>query len=86
MKAFWIYTGMRLGLFLVTWAAVTGAWLLIDGTVAVGVTFLIALVVSGIGSYFVLNGPRQRLAEHVQERASKASARFEEMKAKEDVD
>ena len=86
MKAFVIYTLLRLGLFLLTWGAVTGAWLLITDEAALGLTFLIALVLSGIGSYWVLAGPRQKLARHVEERASRATAAFEERRAREDAE
>ena len=41
-----MYTALRLGLFLLTWAAVTGAWLLVFDKAALGLTFLIALVQS----------------------------------------
>ncbi len=84
MKDFVVYTLLRLGLFLLTWAAVTGAWLLVAGEAALGLTFLIAFVLSGVGSYFVLSGPRDRLAQHVETRAERATAKVEEMRAKED--
>jgi uncharacterized membrane protein len=86
VKDFIIYTALRLGLFLLTWGAVTGAWVLIADKPALGLTFLIALVLSGIGSYFVLAGPREKLARHVEERASRATAAFEERRAREDAD
>ncbi|WP_148613639.1 DUF4229 domain-containing protein [Nocardioides rubriscoriae] len=85
MKDFVIYTLLRLGLFLLTWGAVTGAWLLITDKAALGLTFLIALVISGIGSYFVLAVPRERLARHVEARASRATAAIEERRAREDA-
>ena len=86
VKDFLIYTALRLGLFLLTWGAVTGAWLLNTDKAALGLTFLIAFVLSGIGSYFVLAGPRERLARHVEERAGRATAAFEERRAREDAD
>lgn len=86
MKDFVVYTALRLVLFLLTWGAVTGAWLLITDEAALGLTFLIALVLSGIGSYWVLAGPREKLARHVEERASRATAAFEERRAREDAD
>ncbi|WP_340540876.1 DUF4229 domain-containing protein [Nocardioides sp. GXZ039] len=81
MKDFLVYTLLRLGLFLLTWAAVTGAWLLVAGEAALGLTFLIAFLLSGIGSYFVLSGPRDRLARHVETRADRA---IERARTKED--
>lgn len=86
VKDFVVYTALRLGLFLLTWGAVTGAWILITDEPALGLTFLIALVLSGIGSYWVLAGPRDRLARHVDERARRATAAFEEMRSREDSD
>ena len=47
---------------------------------------IISLVLSGLASYFLLGRQRSALARHVDDRARRASARFEEMKAKEDVD
>jgi len=86
MKEFVIYTGLRLALFLATWAIVVGLWLLVTGSASAGLTFLVALVVSGIGSYWVLRGPREAFAQRVQTRAEAATARFEEMRAKEDAE
>jgi hypothetical protein len=85
VKDFAIYTALRLGLFLLTWAAVTGAWILITDEAQVGLTFLVALVISGIGSYWVLAGPRERLAQQVETRASRATAAYDERRAKEDA-
>jgi hypothetical protein len=34
----------------------------------------------------VLSGPREALARRVEDRASRASARFEEMRSREDAD
>ncbi len=86
VKDFLVYTLLRLGLFLLTWGAVTGAWLLIVGEAALGLTFLVAFVLSGVGSYFVLSGPREKLARHVEARAERATARLEERRAREDAD
>lgn len=85
MKDFVIYTALRLGLFLLTWGAVSGAWILVTDKPALGLTFLIALVLSGVGSYWVLAGPRDRLAKHVDERARRATAAFEERRNREDA-
>ncbi|WP_139982794.1 DUF4229 domain-containing protein [Nocardioides litoris] len=86
MKEFVVYTLLRLALFLLTWGAVTGAWLLATDKAPIGLTFIIALVLSGIGSYFVLAGPRAKLANHVEARAERATAAFEERRAREDAD
>ena len=47
---------------------------------------VIAFIVSGVGSYFLLNRPREALAKRVEVRAERATKAFEERKAKEDVD
>ena len=47
---------------------------------------VIAFVVSGVASYFLLNRPREPFAQRVDERARRASAAFEERKAREDAD
>ena len=86
VKEFAVYTGLRVVLFLATWAIAMGISLAITGSASLTLTFLIAFLVSGIGSYFVLRGPRERFARRVEDRAGMASAKFEEMRAKEDVD
>ena len=86
MKEFAVYTGLRLVLFLATWAIAMGVSLATTGSASLTLTFLIAFLVSGVGSYFVLRGPREKLAQRVEQRASVATARFEEMRSKEDVD
>lgn len=86
MKEFWVYTLARLALFAVTWVAITGATALLLGEPYPVVTLLLAFAVSGIGSYFVLSGPREALARRVEQRASRASLRFEELRSREDVD
>ncbi len=86
MKEFWIYTLARLALFVVTWVALTGAAAVVLGEPYPVVTLLLAFAISGIGSYFVLSGPREALARRVEDRASRATARYEEMRSREDVD
>lgn len=86
VKEFWIYTLARIALFLVTWGAVTGAWVLIAGEVSPGLTLIIAFIISGVGSYFVLGKQREALAQRVQVRAETATAKVEQQRAKEDVD
>ena len=45
-----------------------------------------AAVISSALSLKVLSGPRERLAKNVEERAARAKDRFEEIRAREDVD
>ena len=47
---------------------------------------ILALAISGLASYFLLGRQRAALARHVDTRARRASEKFEQMKAKEDVD
>jgi hypothetical protein len=47
---------------------------------------VIALLLSGVASYFLLNRQRAAFAARVQERADRASAAFEARKAREDAD
>jgi hypothetical protein len=86
VKEFWIYTGLRLLLFVASVAVVFGIWIAVAGSAPVMWVLLIGLVVSGIGSYFLLGRQRKALAQHVDDRARRATERFEELRAKEDVD
>ena len=91
MKAFWTYTLLRLGLLIGCYAAFTGIWLAVKGEKALSgadlfVVLLISAVVSSVLSVRFLKIPRQRLAAHVQARAERATARFDEFKAREDED
>jgi Protein of unknown function (DUF4229) len=47
---------------------------------------VIAFVVSGVGSYFLLERQRAAFAARVEARAERATAVFEERRAKEDVE
>lgn len=86
MKEFWVYTLARLALFVVTWVALTGAAALVFGEPYPVATLLLSFVISGVGSYFVLSAPRDALARKVEDRASRATAKYEEMRSREDVD
>jgi hypothetical protein len=86
VKEFVVYTGLRILLFLASLGVVLGLWVLVSGEANLIAGFVLAFVISGIGSFFLLNGPREALAQRVDARARAASARFEEMKAKEDAE
>jgi hypothetical protein len=86
VKEFWIYTGLRLLLFAATAAVVFGIWLAVAGSANLMWVLVIALVVSGIASYLLLGRQRGALAGHVDARARRAATKFEEMRAREDVD
>jgi len=86
VKEFVIYTALRLVLFVLAFLVVAGIWMLFADEVNGLVALVLALVLSGIASYFLLNGPRDAFARRVEERAARASAAFEQLKAKEDDD
>jgi len=86
VKEFVVYTLMRLVLFVAAFAIVAGIWLAVADSVPVMWVLIIALAVSGVVSYFVLDRQRERFARRVDERARRASAAFEAMKAREDAD
>ncbi|CAM3706512.1 DUF4229 domain-containing protein [Nocardioides marinus] len=86
MKEFLVYTALRILLFLAALGVVLGLWVLVAGEANLLAGFVIALLISGVGSYVLLNGPREALARKVDERARAATSRFEEMKSREDAD
>lgn len=86
MKEFWVYTGLRLLLFAASVAVVGGIWLAVADSANVMWVLVISLVISGVASYVVLGRQRSALARHVDDRARRATERFEELKAKEDVE
>ncbi len=86
VKAFWIYTTLRVLLFVATAAVVFGIWLAISGSAQILPVLVIAFLLSGIASYFLLDPQRSAFARQVDERAHRAAQKFEEMRAKEDVD
>jgi hypothetical protein len=86
VKEFWIYTALRLVLFAASFGIVVGLWFVFTDSVPILWALVIALVVSGVGSYVVLNRQREALARRVQVRAEAMTAKIEEMKAKEDAE
>lgn len=84
MKEFWVYTGLRVLLFVATLAVVLGVWLLVSDQVPVVWAVVIAFVLSGIASYFVLHPAREAFARRVQARAERASAALQAQRSKED--
>ena len=76
---------MRILLFLASLGVIMGIWGLVsDKGVPLFWAVILAFLVSGIASYFILNRQRVAFARRVEERAAKASAAFEERKARED--
>ena len=87
MKEFVVYTAMRVVLFLASFGVVVGVMaLLFDGRYNLFWAVILAFLISGIASYFILNRQREAFAQRVESRASRASAAFEERKAREDQD
>lgn len=86
MKEFLVYTGMRILLFIGMAGLVLGVWSLLDGDGRIDLLWpvVIAFALSGVASYFLLNRQRDAFARKVEERASRASAAFEERRARED--
>ena len=88
VKHFVVYTVLRFGLFLATAAVLSTIAVLVFGP-STGVWFaslVVSAVVSSLLSLKLLAGPRERLAESVEARATRAKARFEEIRSREDVD
>jgi uncharacterized membrane protein len=86
VKEFWTYTGLRLLLFAGSVIVVGGIWLAVTDSANVMWVLLISLAFSGLASYFLLGRQRRALAHHVDERARRATEKFDELKAKEDID
>jgi hypothetical protein len=87
VKEFLVYTGLRLGMFVSAFVVVAGVWALVsDEQFSLIWPLLIAMVVSAVGSAYLLKGPRERFAARIEARAERASAKFEEMRSKEDSD
>ncbi|GAB3242393.1 DUF4229 domain-containing protein [Nocardioides dilutus] len=86
MKEFVVYTGLRILLFLATLGVILGAWVLVADEANLFLAVVIAFIVSGIGSYYLLERQRSAFATRVEARAERATAAFEERRAREDVD
>lgn len=86
VKEFYVYTSLRIVLFLASLAIVGGVWALVGGDVLWLWVIVASFLMSGMGSYFLLNHQREALARRVQTRAEAMTSKIEEMRAKEDVD
>lgn len=85
MKEFVVYTALRLLLFVASLAIVSGIWSLVSGgTVSPIGVLVLALLISGVASYFVLNRQRDAFAKRVEARAGRMADSFEARKARED--
>jgi uncharacterized membrane protein len=88
VKEFLVYTALRILLFIGMVGLVVGVWTLLDDDGEVNLLWpvVIAFALSGVASYYVLNRQRDAFARKVEERAARASAAFEERRAREDQD
>jgi hypothetical protein len=89
VKAFVVYTLLRLVLFVCSLVVILGVWKLAlgDDSVSSGELFwavIGAFLISGVASYFVLARQREALARRVEERASRAVSKIDEMRTRED--
>ncbi len=86
MKEFAVYTAARLGLFLVSYALVIGVYLLVSGADSIPVfwPFVVAVVLSAVGSLYLLRRQRDAFARSVQARAERAAARRRMVDAEQD--
>lgn len=87
MKEFVVYTVLRIVLFMASFGIVVGVMALaFDGRYNLFWAIVLAFLVSGVASFFVLDRQREAFARRVEARAARASAAFEERKASEDQD
>lgn len=86
MKEFWVYNLLRIGLFLISLVTVFAVWAVLADSVPVLWAVVIAMLISGVASYFLLARQREALARRVSLRAQRMSEAFEAQRAKEDVE
>jgi hypothetical protein len=87
VKEFVVYTVMRILLFMASFGIVVGVMaLVLDGRYNLFWAIILAFLISGVASFFILDRQREAFARRVEARAAKASAAFEERKAREDQD
>ncbi len=85
VKAFVIYTVLRLSLFVACYVVLAGIWVLVFGKAGILlVPFLAAIIVSSLLSLKLLAPQRERFAAVVQARAERATQKFDEIKSRED--
>ena len=80
-----VYTVLRVVLFLASFGIVVGIMALaFGGRYNLFWAVILAFLISGIASFFILDRQREAFARRVEARAARASAAFEERKARED--
>lgn len=87
MKEFVVYTVLRIVLFLAAFGIVVGLMALVfGGRYNLFWAVVLAFLISGVASYYILDRQREAFARRVETRAARAAAAFEERKAREDQD
>ncbi len=86
MKEFVVYTVLRLLLFVGALGVVAGLWVAVTGGVDLFWAVVIAFVVSGVGSFVLLNRQREAFARRVEVRAQRATRAFEDRRTREDAE
>jgi hypothetical protein len=86
VKEFWIYTALRVGLFVGAFCIVFGVWFFVADSVNLLLVVVIAFLVSGAASYVLLERQRSAFAVKVEDRAGRITEKYEEMRSKEDED
>lgn len=87
MKEFVVYTVLRIVLFMASFGIVVGIMaLVLDGRFNLFWAIILAFLISGVASFFVLDRQREAFARRVEARAARTSAAFEERRAREDQD
>lgn len=85
MKEFVVYSLLRLLVFVGVLVVVMGLWILAFGRDSSMLwPLVVAFVVSGLLSMWLLNRPREAFARRVEQRAERAAAKLDEMRTKED--
>ena len=86
VKEFVVYPALRLLVFIASLLIVIGVWSVVAGRDSVHAiwTVVLAFILSGIASYYLLNSQREAFARRVEERAQRATAAFEERRGRED--
>lgn len=86
MKEFLIYNFMRLLLLASAIVIVVGTWSLFAEEVPLLWALVVAVLLSGVTSWFLLARQRQALAAVLEERAGKGVEKFDAFKARTDDD
>lgn len=85
VKEFVVYSLLRLVLFVAVFAVVLAIWIPVLGNDwSIVWPLLVAFLISGVLSVFLLNRPREAFARRVETRAQRAAAKYQDLKTKED--